>query len=232
MNNFIYSIPTTTCFGKGQIEKLPAAIKEYGGKVLLVYGGGSIKRSGLYDIIISLFQQNEIDWVELGVEDTYFEEMGARLAPCLKSAYVPLTAQQIVSIYKACYCVQHKAAMGFHGRFSLHPSLFHLTSVRCRATVKTVSAGSARQGYAILGIRDAISSVLRQMSLLTSKGAVPETPLCFIHIKTRPLAGRVFSHPFFFHTAGAISIRMGKISSRPSSMSTLSTNLDSTEKPA
>lgn len=69
MNNFIYSIPTTICFGKGQIEKLPAALKEYGDKVLLVYGGGNIKRSGLYDTIVSLFQQNGIDWVELSGVD-------------------------------------------------------------------------------------------------------------------------------------------------------------------
>ena len=69
MNNFIYSIPTTICFGKGQVDKLPAAIKEYGDKVLLVYGGGSIKRSGLYDTIVSQFQQNGIDWVELSGVD-------------------------------------------------------------------------------------------------------------------------------------------------------------------
>ena len=45
MNNFIYSIPTTICFGKGQVDKLPAAIKEYGDKVLLVYGGGSSSKT-------------------------------------------------------------------------------------------------------------------------------------------------------------------------------------------
>lgn len=69
MNNFTYSIPTTVFFGKDQIGNLPDAIKEYGKKVLLVYGGGSIKKMGLYDKIVSLFKENEIEWVELsGVE--------------------------------------------------------------------------------------------------------------------------------------------------------------------
>lgn len=44
MNNFTYSIPTTVFFGKGQVENLPGAIKQYGKKVLMVYGGGSTKK--------------------------------------------------------------------------------------------------------------------------------------------------------------------------------------------
>lgn len=41
MDNFIYSIPTTAFFGKGQINILGETIKAYGGsKVLLAYGGG------------------------------------------------------------------------------------------------------------------------------------------------------------------------------------------------
>ena len=69
MNNFTYSIPTTVFFGKGQVENLPGAIKQYGKKVLMVYGGGSIKKMGLYDKIVSLFKENGIEWVELnGVE--------------------------------------------------------------------------------------------------------------------------------------------------------------------
>ena len=47
MLNFDYSIPTEIFFGKGQIEVLRKEIKKYGKKVLLVYGKGSIKRSGV-----------------------------------------------------------------------------------------------------------------------------------------------------------------------------------------
>lgn len=67
MLNFVYYVPTKVYFGKGQITNLIPAIKEAGGsKVLMVYGGGSIKSSGLYDVITKMFSANEIKWVELG----------------------------------------------------------------------------------------------------------------------------------------------------------------------
>lgn len=65
MYNFTYDIGTIVHFGKGQIEKLPAAVKEYGTKVLLTYGGGSIKKNGVYDAVVKGFQENGIEWVEL-----------------------------------------------------------------------------------------------------------------------------------------------------------------------
>lgn len=54
MRNFEYCTPTKLVFGKGVIEKLPEAIAPYGKKVLLVYGGGSIKKIGVYDKIRKL----------------------------------------------------------------------------------------------------------------------------------------------------------------------------------
>lgn len=69
MNNFTYSIPTTIYFGKGQIEKVEEAIRPYGKNVLLVYGGGSIKRNGIYDQLTAIFNKAGIAYVELsGVE--------------------------------------------------------------------------------------------------------------------------------------------------------------------
>ncbi len=69
MLNFDYSIPTKVFFGKGKISVLPKEIKKYGSKVLLVYGGGSIKRNGLYDDIINALEKNSIQFWELsGVE--------------------------------------------------------------------------------------------------------------------------------------------------------------------
>lgn len=65
MVNFTYDIGTKVYFGKGQIAALPASVREYGNKVLLAYGGGSIKRNGIYDTITRLFRENGIEWVEL-----------------------------------------------------------------------------------------------------------------------------------------------------------------------
>lgn len=65
MENFHYIIPTEILFGKGSIKGLPEAIKKFGSKVLLAYGGGSIKKIGLYDEVIRLLKENNIEYVEL-----------------------------------------------------------------------------------------------------------------------------------------------------------------------
>jgi len=67
MNNFIYSIPTTAYFGKGQINVLGETIRAHGGsRVLLAYGGGSVKKNGIYDAVIEQFHKTGLAHVELG----------------------------------------------------------------------------------------------------------------------------------------------------------------------
>jgi len=66
MLNFKYSIPTEIFFGKGQISSLPAELLRYGKRVLVVYGGGSIRRTGLYDTIAALLRGAGISYWELG----------------------------------------------------------------------------------------------------------------------------------------------------------------------
>jgi hypothetical protein len=64
--NFNYSIPTKIFFGKGQVEVLGEQIKNYGSKVLLTYGGGSIKKNGVYDKVVNILKDNNIEFWELG----------------------------------------------------------------------------------------------------------------------------------------------------------------------
>lgn len=60
MENFQFHIPTDIRFGRGQIETLPAVIQALGRRVLLVYGGGSVKRTGLYDMVKDLLRDRKI----------------------------------------------------------------------------------------------------------------------------------------------------------------------------
>ncbi|MBM7651907.1 alcohol dehydrogenase YqhD (iron-dependent ADH family) [Neobacillus cucumis] len=61
--------PTKLIFGKGQLDQLKSEIPQYGKKVLLVYGGGSIKKSGLYDQVIAILDEIGAQVFELpGVE--------------------------------------------------------------------------------------------------------------------------------------------------------------------
>lgn len=67
MVNFDYCTPTRLVFGKGVIEKLPEIMSPLGKKILLVYGGGSIKKTGLYDKVLELlfgFELFELSGIE------------------------------------------------------------------------------------------------------------------------------------------------------------------------
>jgi len=69
MNPFVYSIPTDIYFGAGQIERLGEVVKAHGSKALLVYGGGSIRKNGVYDATVKELRSHGVDFVELGGVD-------------------------------------------------------------------------------------------------------------------------------------------------------------------
>lgn len=54
MNNFEYYNPTKVIFGKGTYEQIPKNIKEFttGKRIMITYGGGSIKKNGVYDAVM------------------------------------------------------------------------------------------------------------------------------------------------------------------------------------
>lgn len=66
MLNFVHDIPTKLYFGKGQIEKLPQILDQFGKRVLLTYGGGSIHKIGLYDTVMELLDKGGFTVVECG----------------------------------------------------------------------------------------------------------------------------------------------------------------------
>ena len=69
MNPFVYDIPTKVYFGRDQLGNLSAELAQFGRRVLLAYGGGSIKRIGLYDKIMTQLTESGFEVVELaGIE--------------------------------------------------------------------------------------------------------------------------------------------------------------------
>lgn len=65
LGNFIYSNPTKLYFGDEAQKNLVAALSGFGKKVLLAYGGGSIKRNGIYDDVMAALSEAGKEVVEL-----------------------------------------------------------------------------------------------------------------------------------------------------------------------
>lgn len=69
MFKFVHNIPTKIYFGDGQLSNLGSEIKKLGKRVLLCYGGGSIKKIGLYDEVIKELKKENLEVYELnGIE--------------------------------------------------------------------------------------------------------------------------------------------------------------------
>ena len=69
MNNFVYDIPVKVYFGENQLQHLGEELSKFGTRVLLTYGGGSIKKIGLYDKVIAEIERAGLEVFELsGIE--------------------------------------------------------------------------------------------------------------------------------------------------------------------
>ena len=67
MRNFTYYTPTEVIFGRNAEEQTAKLVKKYGGtKILVHYGGGSVKRSGLLDKVCGLLKTEGIEYITLG----------------------------------------------------------------------------------------------------------------------------------------------------------------------
>ena len=66
MLNFEYYCPTKIIFGKGKENEVGSIVKQYGKKILLHYGGGSVIRSGLLDRVKASLDEEGIEYFELG----------------------------------------------------------------------------------------------------------------------------------------------------------------------
>ena len=84
MNNFTFSYPTKVYFGKGAAENIKAELAKYGPTVMLAYGGGSVKKSGVYDRMMGLLKEagkTVVDFSGIMPNPTYAKvQEGAALA--------------------------------------------------------------------------------------------------------------------------------------------------------
>mgnify|MGYP002516712987 CR=1 FL=1 len=94
MNNFLFENKTKVYFGKGGVkEYLGCLLKHYGDTVMLAYGGGSIKRNGVYDEIVGILNaegKRIVEFSGIMPNPTYAKvQEGAKLAR-LDTDYIDL----------------------------------------------------------------------------------------------------------------------------------------------
>lgn len=78
LGNFIYSNPTKLYFGEDSLKYLKDELSKYGKNIQLVYGGGSIKKNGIYDEVVKILKDN-------GKE--IFEDAGVMPNPTVEKLY-------------------------------------------------------------------------------------------------------------------------------------------------
>lgn len=66
LGNFVFSNPTKLYFGEDSLTFLNEELPKYGKNVQLVYGGGSIKKNGIYDKVVAILKANGKEIVEDG----------------------------------------------------------------------------------------------------------------------------------------------------------------------
>lgn len=78
LGNFTYHNPTKIYFGEDSLQSLKQELPKYGDNVVLIYGGGSIKKNGIYDAIQKLLEQQDKQVTEIS---------GVMPNPTLKKLY-------------------------------------------------------------------------------------------------------------------------------------------------
>ena len=78
LGDFTYSNPTKIYFGENSLDNLSTELKNYGKNVLLVYGGGSIKKDGIYDKVIDILKK---------CDKTIIEDAGVMPNPTVEKLY-------------------------------------------------------------------------------------------------------------------------------------------------
>lgn len=78
LGNFTYSNPTKLYFGDKALENLKTELNNYGQNIMLVYGGGSIKKNGIYQQVIYILKE---------CNKTVFEDPGVMPNPTVEKLY-------------------------------------------------------------------------------------------------------------------------------------------------
>ncbi len=155
MNNFIFENRTKTYFGKGCVkEYLSCLTKHYGPNVLLAYGGGSIRRNGIYDEVMESLQRagkNVTEFSGIMPNPTYEKVLeGARLARENRTDLILGVGGG--SVMDCCKAVSMAAAYGgdIWTDFFERPGIMDFEPLPLGVVVTAAGTGSEMNGGAVI----------------------------------------------------------------------------------
>ena len=107
MRDFVFENKTKVYFGKEQLGHLHEEVARFGKRVLLVYGGGSIKRIGLYDKVMTELQKagaSVFELSDLGIDDKNFAVMARKACGTegILHGFTDLTPADVEQIFRMC----------------------------------------------------------------------------------------------------------------------------------
>ncbi len=154
MQKFVYEYPTKVYFGQGAAkEHLAKALAPYGSRILLAYGGGSVKRNGVYDEIMGILKEARKTVVEFsGImsNPTYAKvQEGAALARQEKVDFILAVGGG--SVFDCCKIVAAQAQTNEDvWEMELTHHLFPTQAIPMGAVVTASGTGAEMNGGAVI----------------------------------------------------------------------------------
>ncbi|MDR2110744.1 MAG: iron-containing alcohol dehydrogenase [Spirochaetaceae bacterium] len=161
MLNFDFHIPTRIVFGRDTQKEIGSLLKPRAKKILLHYGGNSVKKSGLYDAVIASLRENNLEFTELGgvVPNPRLALVHEGIALCKKEGVDLILAVGGGSVIDSAKAI----AMGFYYEgdiWEVYEQNKHVTQALPVATVLTIPAAGSESSNATV-----ITNEAKQMKL-------------------------------------------------------------------
>jgi alcohol dehydrogenase YqhD (iron-dependent ADH family) len=199
MLDFNYAISTKIFFGKNKIEQLGEQLKQYGKNILFVYGGGSIKKNGLYDSVTNIFTRNSIVYHELpGVQpNPRITSVRQGIKLCREHNIESIVAVGGGSVID---CAKTIATGVYHQGDPWDLFLLGDSTIKKALPIGTIltlaGTGSEMNGNAVLSNEETVQKLAIHHDILRPKFSILDPTYTFTVPKNQTAAGTVdiFSH--------------------------------------
>ncbi len=165
LGNFTYSNPTKLYFGKDALDGLRKELPRYGANVLLVYGGGSIKKTGIYDAVIGILKENGKTVTELSgvMPNPTLEKLyeGAALAKNTNADFILAVGGGSVCDYAKAVSVSAHCTEDPWEKYFINMEAVDNTIIPVGTVLTMVGTGSEMNGGSVITNRKTMRKIGR-----------------------------------------------------------------------